>query len=70
MRQMAIRDGDLRHDIDLETTTDILYGPIYYRLVLGTGAITDAFIDRLYEQFMAGHMGASPKRSGAGTQVD
>ena len=53
--ERAIREGDLRPDIDLETTTDILYGPIYYRLILGTGAISDDFIDTLYEQFIDGH---------------
>ncbi len=53
--QMAIREGDLRGNIDLETTTDILYGPIYYRLLLGTGVIDDAFIDHVYEQFLTGH---------------
>jgi hypothetical protein len=51
----AIQEGDLRHDIDLETTTDILYGPLYYRLLLGTGTINNSFIDHLYSQFLAGH---------------
>ncbi|HEY0309413.1 MAG TPA: TetR/AcrR family transcriptional regulator [Acidobacteriaceae bacterium] len=53
--QTAIQEGDLRSDIDLETTTDILYGPIYYRLLLGTGVIDDAFIDHVYRQFLTGH---------------
>lgn len=51
----AIKEGALRKNIDLETTTDMLYGPIYYRLLLGTGAIDAAFIDLLYMQFLAGH---------------
>lgn len=53
--QMAIDQGELRSDVDLELTTDLLYGPIYYRLLIGTGALTTAFADALYEQFMAGH---------------
>jgi AcrR family transcriptional regulator len=53
--QMAIDQGHLRHDIDLEIATDMLYGPLYYRLLLGTGAISDDFIDGLYKQFLAGH---------------
>jgi AcrR family transcriptional regulator len=53
--QRAIEDGDLRSGIDLETTTDMLYGPIYYRLLLATGPIDKAFVDRLYEQFLEGH---------------
>jgi AcrR family transcriptional regulator len=55
MLRMAIKQGDLRKDIDLETTTDMLYGPIYYRLLLGTGAIDSAFIDLVSAQFLAGH---------------
>ena len=53
--QRAIQEGDLRNDIDLEAATDLLYGPIYYRLLLGTGAIDGRFIDRLYQQFLTGH---------------
>jgi hypothetical protein len=55
MLRIAIKEKDLRPDIDLEATTDMLYGPIYYRLLLGTGKIDGAFIDGLYEQFLAGH---------------
>jgi AcrR family transcriptional regulator len=53
--QRAVKEGDLRPGIDLETTIDMLYGPIYYRLLLGTGEIDDAFTNRLYEQFLLGH---------------
>jgi AcrR family transcriptional regulator len=51
----AMEEGELRADLRLETTTDLLYGPIYYRLLLGTGEISSAFIDELYAQFLAGH---------------
>jgi AcrR family transcriptional regulator len=53
--QRAIDEGKLRGGIDLELTTDLLYGPLYYRLLIGTGTITTAFADALYEQFMTGH---------------
>ena len=51
----AIATKQLRKDIDLEATIDMLYGPIYYRLLLGTGAIDTTFINRLYKQFLLGH---------------
>nr|WP_255551236.1 TetR/AcrR family transcriptional regulator [Granulicella sp. dw_53] len=59
----AIQEGDLRSDIDLETTTDMLYGPLYYRLLLGTGTINTVFIDHLYRQFLAGHQVPRTKRT-------
>jgi hypothetical protein len=40
---MAMDQGELRRDIDLELATDLLYGPIYYyRLLISTGRITAA----------------------------
>jgi farnesyl-diphosphate farnesyltransferase len=41
----------------------MLYGPLYYRLLIGTGSITTAFADALYEQFMAGHQPGTSNRS-------
>jgi AcrR family transcriptional regulator len=50
----AIRQGDLRSDVDPEGAIDTLYAPIYYRLQLGTGPITDAYVDSIYEQVIQG----------------
>jgi AcrR family transcriptional regulator len=58
----AISQGQLRPDIDLELTTDLLYGPLYYRLLIGTGTITTTFADALYEQFMVGHQPETSSR--------
>jgi AcrR family transcriptional regulator len=51
----AIREGDLRHGIHLETAIDQLYGPIYYRLLIGSGKIDSAFLQTLFDQFLDGH---------------
>jgi hypothetical protein len=32
----------------------MLYAPIYYRLQIGTGPISDAYVDGIFEQVMAG----------------
>jgi Tetracyclin repressor-like, C-terminal domain len=61
--RMAIKEGDLRDDIDLETTTDMLYGPLYYRLLVGTGEIDDAFTDGLFRQLLQGTRGAKSKHA-------
>ena len=52
---MAIEQGDLQQGINLDVATDMLYGPIYYRLLIHLGKIDAAFIETLYQQFIAGH---------------
>jgi hypothetical protein len=50
----AIRKGELRPDIDVEATIDLLYAPIYYRLLMGTGSLSDASIDGIFNHAMRG----------------
>ena len=52
--QQAISQGELRSDIDLEATIDLLYAPMYYRLQMGTGPLSDAYIDEIFDQVMQG----------------
>jgi AcrR family transcriptional regulator len=54
MRQ-AVSEGSLRNDFDIDTAIDLLYGAIYYRLLLGTGPLDERFIENTYQQFVAGH---------------
>jgi len=54
MLEAAITQGALRPDIDIEGTVDLLYAPIYYRLLLGTGPISDAYIEILFAESMKG----------------
>jgi AcrR family transcriptional regulator len=54
----AVAEGSLRRDIDIETAIDLLYGSLYYRLLLGAGALDEHFVDSIYDQFLEGH-GAS-----------
>jgi len=50
----AISQGELRSDIDLEATIDLLYAPMYYRLQMGTGPLSDTYIDEISDQAMKG----------------
>jgi AcrR family transcriptional regulator len=52
--QKAISQGELRADIDLEATIDLLYAPMYYRLQMGTGSLSDAYIDEIFDQALEG----------------
>lgn len=51
---VAIQRGEVRANIDIEMAIDMLYAPIYYRFLLGTGAINDAYTDGLFEQVAKG----------------
>ncbi|WP_375486084.1 TetR/AcrR family transcriptional regulator [uncultured Jatrophihabitans sp.] len=43
--ETAIERGEIRGDIDIQATIDLLYGAIYYRLVLQTRPLDPAQID-------------------------
>ncbi len=50
----ATQQGGLRKDLDIEAAIDAFYAPIYYRLQMGTGPISEAYVDKVYEQAMEG----------------
>jgi hypothetical protein len=52
--QQGIKDGFLRPDVDPDAMIDILYAPIYYRLQMGTGLLSDAFVDEIFDHAMKG----------------
>ncbi len=52
--QEAISQGAVRADIDMEAAIDSLYAPLYYRLQIGTGPISDTYVERIFEQGMVG----------------
>jgi AcrR family transcriptional regulator len=52
--QQGIRDGFLRSDVDPNAMIDVLYAPLYYRLQMGIGPLTDAYIDDIFEHAMKG----------------
>jgi AcrR family transcriptional regulator len=50
----AIERGELRPGIDPETAIDLLYAPLYYRLQMGTGDLSENYIEGLFEHGMTG----------------
>ena len=50
----AIEQGELRREIDAETAIDLLYAPLYYRLQMGTGDLSEDYIEGLFEHGMKG----------------
>ncbi len=57
----AIKQGEVRADIDIEVAIDAFYAPIYYRLQMGTGVISDAYVDQVFQQAMDGQRKLKPK---------
>jgi AcrR family transcriptional regulator len=52
--QAAIRNKELRADIDLNQALDALYGGLYYRLMIGSGPLSDACVRGIFSAVMDG----------------
>lgn len=51
--QRGIHRGDLRPDVDSEVATELLVGPVYFRLMFG-GRLDEAFAERIVDEVMRG----------------
>ncbi len=45
----GIESGELPADLDMDAAADVLYGPLYHRLLLRIGPLDDAWVDRVSE---------------------
>ena len=52
--QQGIRNGFLRPDVDPNLMAELLYAPIYLRLQMGTGPLSDTYIDEIFDHLMKG----------------
>lgn len=53
----AIDRGDLANGVDVEAAIDLLYGPVYHRLLHGHGPLTDPFAGFVARTVVAGLRG-------------
>lgn len=56
--QAAVSDGALRRGLDLDVVLDLLYGPIFFRVLVGHGPLDARFADRVFDHAMKGLMRA------------
>jgi AcrR family transcriptional regulator len=49
MLSLAIANKELRKDIDLDVALDLLYAPLYFRLLIGHGTLDAAFTDAVLD---------------------
>jgi AcrR family transcriptional regulator len=62
----GIERGELRADIDLEATVDVLYGPIYYRMLVPLAPLDPKWAEKMANHVFVGLLRsrpAPPKRS-------
>ena len=52
--KQAIREGVIRSDADLDTVLDVLYGPLFYRLIAAPGTLSQSFPDRVLDLVLEG----------------
>jgi AcrR family transcriptional regulator len=50
----AIERGEVPRDTDIEVALDLLYGPVYHRLLHGHAPLTDRFARSLVDHVVAG----------------
>jgi len=48
----AVEVGEINGDIDFDTFLDLLYGPLYLRLLLKNAPLTHEFVDVVFDTFM------------------
>ena len=58
--ELGIERGELREDFDLEVAVDVLYGPIYYRILVGHAPLDDDLADALADHIFAGLAAGDP----------
>ncbi|CAG7648068.1 HTH-type transcriptional regulator AqdR [Paenibacillus solanacearum] len=52
--ERGVRHGELNEDLDIELSIDLLYGPIFYRLLVLGDPIDDHYVERLVSYSFAG----------------
>jgi AcrR family transcriptional regulator len=52
--EQAIREGDIRPDLDAEVALDLFYGPLFFRLLMGHAPLDASFTDELLSHALRG----------------
>jgi AcrR family transcriptional regulator len=60
--ERAIERGEIPADTDVEVTLDLVFGPIYHRLLHGHAPLTDRFVEAAVDSALAGMAARTPTR--------
>ena len=60
--RLAMKQGDIRSDIDPDMVLDLLYGPLYARLLLKHAPLDEAFVDTVFSVIRPALLPTRPAR--------
>ncbi len=60
--QRGVERGDVRPDVDVDTATDLLFGPLIFRLLTGHLPLTDAGADAVTDAALHGLLSTDDRR--------
>lgn len=52
--ERAIANEEVRADLDLEVALDLLYGPLFFRLLMGHAPLDEGFMDQVVDDTLRG----------------
>lgn len=52
--ETAIKNREVRQDLDLEVGLDLLYGPLFFRLLMGHASLDEAFTEQVIDDLLRG----------------
>jgi AcrR family transcriptional regulator len=50
----AVQNGTLRDNLDMDVSLDLIYGPLFFRLLLGHAPLDPAFVQQSFDQALQG----------------
>jgi AcrR family transcriptional regulator len=50
----AVADGELRRDLDVDVALDLIYGPLFFRLLLGHAPLDATAVGRIFKDALRG----------------
>jgi AcrR family transcriptional regulator len=59
--QRAVDRGEISADTDIEVALDLIYGPLYHRLLHGHAPLNDQFVGDVVDMAISGIQGRPPK---------
>ena len=65
---VAITRGELRADANVELVHELLFGAVYYRLLLSGGPLDRRLVERIVDAVLPGLMATPPARRRDGSQ--
>ena len=54
----AAVEGSIREDADVDVVLDLIYGPIFYRLLIGHAPVSETFVDAVLTEVLTGLRGS------------